>query len=43
MKHFKFKHYLLVNKTINILAKNKKQSYKILYKYYLNASEYYLN
>lgn len=40
MIHFKFEHYLLIDKKTNILAQNQKQAYIILYKHYNNASDY---
>lgn len=43
LKHYKFTHYLLVNNNINILAKNNKQAYEILFKHYKKASNYILN
>lgn len=43
LKHFKFKHYLFLNKTINILAKSNKQAYEVLFKHYKEANNYYLN
>lgn len=40
MKHFKFNHYLLIDKTINILAKNETEAYLVLHKHYKNSSDY---
>ena len=42
MKHYKFIHLLKIHKTVNILAKNKKQAFEILYRYY-TGNNYYLN